>query len=293
MEFRQVRAFLAVAEEGSMTAAARRLHLTQPAVSRQIKALEDELGVELLSRSAHSVSLTPAGEVLAKDGTRWVEMAERMAQRVREVAAGGVLRVAYAPSLAGSLLGLALERFAQRHPKVRVQLFDCTTAEMKAGLQEGRYDLIVAVPGEREAGRIDWEPVLRRPWRLAMPESPGGEAGPVAVESLKGARLLVYQRDDYPDYWQRVRAYFQAQGVAPVVVGEFDGWSSLRMAVEGGLGVALVAEQDAGGGRLVLRELEPPPEPICVAVGTAVGTEPDMACRVLANELKGAARELS
>ena len=72
MELRLVRAFLAVATEGSITAAAARLHLTQSALSRQIKALEDELGVALLERGAHSITITPAGEILVRDGTRWV-----------------------------------------------------------------------------------------------------------------------------------------------------------------------------------------------------------------------------
>ncbi len=69
MELRQVRLFLAVAEEGSITAAARRMHLTQPALSRQIKALEDGLGVELFTRGAHSVA-ADAGRPGAGGG-RW------------------------------------------------------------------------------------------------------------------------------------------------------------------------------------------------------------------------------
>lgn len=292
VDFRQLKSFLAVAEEGSITAAAKKLHLTQPAISRQIKALETELGVTLLERSAHSISITPSGEILARDGEKWVDMADRIIERVRAVAAGGVLRVAYAPSLAGSLLGLALERFSQRHPKMRVQLFDCTTAEMKQGLKDGRFDLIVTVPGDRDDGQIQWNQVLARPWKLAVR---AGEAtgDPRLIRELDGARLLIYQRDHYPDYWERVRAYFQHHGVTPVVVGEFDGWPSLKAAVEGGLGVALVADQEVSDGRFELRSLDPAPEPICVCVGWLGKEEAPVASQVLMEELRRAAEELS
>ena len=82
MELRQVRLFLAAAEEGSITAAARRMNLTQPALSRQIKALEEELGVELFTRGAHSVALTPAGRVLAEEGGKLLDRAERVVTRM-------------------------------------------------------------------------------------------------------------------------------------------------------------------------------------------------------------------
>src|SRR5688572_27786723 len=110
MELRQLQLFLAAAEEGSITGAAKRMHLTQPALSRQIKALEEELGVELFTRGAHSVTLTPAGGVLQEEGRKLLERAERVVKLVRASAEGEPLRVGYAPSLAGPLLGLALER---------------------------------------------------------------------------------------------------------------------------------------------------------------------------------------
>lgn len=290
MDFRQIRSFLAVADEGSITAAARRLHLTQSAISRQIKALEEELGVELLERSAHSVAPTPAGEVLARDGAAWVATAERIAERVREVAAGEQLKLAYAPSLAGPLLGTALERFAQRHPRVRIRLFDASTAEMKSGLRSGAFDLIVTVPGGPDESGIAWRPLLQRPWRLAEAPSDAGE-GPAPLASLEGRRLLIYERDEYPDYWRQLRRLFEGAGVRPVVVGEFDGWTSLCTAVAGGLGAALVAGQADTGGRVVLRPLDPEPEPVCVSAGWRADSPPGAACAVLVEELVRAAGE--
>lgn len=290
MDFRQLRSFLAVAEEGSITGAAGRTHLGPSAISRQIKALEEELGVELLVRAAHSIELTPAGEVLARDGAAWVAAAGRIAERVREVARGESIKVAYAPSLAGRLLGPALECFAQLHPGARVQLFDASTTEMKNGLRRGLYDLIVTVPGGADEAAIEWRPLRQLPWRLAVPAA-GRPAEPVRPRSLDGARLLVYQRDEYPDYWRLIRQVFEDSGAKPVVVGEFDGWTSLRTAIEGGLGVALVAGHDDTGDRIALCPLDPEPEPVRVSVGWHRERLPGPAARVLVEEMARAAKE--
>lgn len=288
MDFRQMRSFLAVAEEGSITAATGRTHLSASAISRQIKALEEELGVALLERSAHSIQLTPAGTLLARDGAAWVATAERIAERVREVAKGELIKVAYAPSLAGPVLGPALECFAQLHPGVRVQLFDASTTEMKCGLRSGSYDLIVTVPGSGDESAIEWRPLMRLPWRVATPAT-RGDSKPLQLAELNGARLLIYQRDEYPDYWRLISSVLGNAGAKPVIVGEFDGWTSLRTAVEGGLGLALIAGHDDVGERILLRHIEPEPEPICVSVGWRREVPPGAACAVLIEEMARAA----
>ncbi len=76
------------------------------------------------------------------------------------------------------------------------------------------------------------------------------------------------------------------------MVGEFDGWTNLKTAIEGGLGAALVAEHESESGRIELRPIVPAPEPICVAAGWMGSVEPGMACRVLLEELRRAAGEL-
>jgi DNA-binding transcriptional LysR family regulator len=294
MELRLVKAFLVVADEGSITAAAKRLHATQSALSRQIKALEDELGVALLDRGAHSISLTAAGKVLVRDGGRWVMQADQISERVRAAALGEVIKIGYSPSLAGSLLGPALERFSQLHAGVRVQLSDCSTAEMKAGLVSGGLNLILTVPDDSDGSSISWEPVERRRWRISVGVTHELAAKTtVSAEDLADQRFLMYRREDYPDYWRRVTDYCRAHGLKPKVVGEFDGFSSLSTAVESGMGVALVADglPAGGGSRMRLLPLDPEPEPICVAAGWASASEPSAACQVLIEELKRAVDE--
>jgi DNA-binding transcriptional LysR family regulator len=288
VDIRQVRSFLKVAGLGSIAAAAERTHLSASALSRQIKALEEHLGIKLLQRSAHSIQLTTAGEMFVRDATTWVEMADRIAARVREIAQGDWIRVAYAPSLAGAILGHALECFAQIHPNVCVRLFDASTAEMKQGLQKGLYDLIVTVPEPADEPLIEWRSLSQLDWQLAM-SADDSATGPVSLDELTGRHLLIYDREEYPDYWNRIRAIFRQVGVAPVVVGEFDGWTSLKTAVEGGLGVALVTGQHDPGPRLTLRSIDPAPEPVHVAVGWKKGSPLRAACAILVEELSAAA----
>ena len=274
MELRQLRHFIAVGETGSITAAAKLLRLTQPALSRQIKALEEELDTALLERGAHSIALTPAGEVLVAEARKMVGFSEKMIEKVKSTAAGEPLRVGYAPSLAGEFLSLAIQRFTQIHPRVRVSLHDWSSAEMRAGLKAGRLDLIVAAPCVGVTEPIRWIPLTDYGWRLVMPAGhPLGAKKKISAADLAGQRLLLYDREHYPDYWDRVTSFFREQNLQAKVAGEFDGVSSLTAALEGNLGIALLAESspvDNGRNkRLITRPLAVAPARIEVAAGVS------------------------
>ena len=296
MELRQLKHFLAVGEAGSITAAARNLRLTQPALSRQIKALEEELDTALLERGAHSITLTPAGEVLVAEARKLVRFSEAMIEKVKSTAAGEPLRVGYAPSLAGEFLSIAIERFSQFHPRVRVSLYDWSSAEMRTGLANGKLDLIVAAPCTGQQEPIRWVPLRDYGWQVVMPANhPLGKKKQISAKDLDGQRLLLYDRGHYPDYWDRVTGFFKEHHLQAKVAGEFDGVSSLTAALEGNLGIALLATSspiDRGQRqRLISRPLAQEPSPIEVAAG--ISTDSSTAPQILAfvEELKRAAAE--
>src|SRR5438105_2740317 len=147
MELRHLRYFVAVAEEQNVTRAAARLHVSQPPLSRQIRDLEDELGVALFDHGAKAVRLTEAGKVFLTEARAVVQRADEAVQMVKAVASGqsGEIHVGYAPSLTVEILPRALKLFQEANPGVRVQLHDLSTQEMLRGLRDGRLNVALLI----------------------------------------------------------------------------------------------------------------------------------------------------
>lgn len=293
MELRQLRYFVAVAEEGNISRAARKIFLTQPALSRQIKALEDEVGLCLLERQAHSIRLTPAGEHLLREARDLLERAGQMLERVRSAGRGVRLRVGYAPSLAAGMLSAAVASFTQAHPDARVELFDLSTAEMLAGLEGETLDVVLSAGQPREARGVKWTPLVRTPWRLAVPrEHVLARRSRVSAAEVAREPLLVFCQRDYPEYWATVTGWLRDHGQRARIAGEYDGVDSLLAAVEAGLGVALVSARVQGRmpERVRLAELSAAVKPLCIAAGHRADRAEDKPLAVFVEELRKAAQ---
>lgn len=291
MELRLLRSFIAAAEDGNISKAAARLSLTQPALSRQIKSLEDDLGVPLLERGAHSFSLTASGELLLREGRSLLERADHLEQRIKAAGRAQTLRVGYSPSLTAGILAPALEAFSQLHPKARVELSDLSSTEMMEGLQKGALDVIVTVPPGKEAQEIQWVPVQQQRWCVAVPRLHAlASKKMLGAADLDGQRLVVYNQREYPDYWALLSGWFKSQGINARVASECDGVTSLISAVEAGIGVALVVERIAClvPERIVLKMLEPQPAPVCISAGITTRQARDKVLAVFVEELKRA-----
>ncbi len=292
MELRLLRSFIAAAEDGNISKAAARLNLTQPALSRQIKSLEDDLGVLLLERGAHSFSLTPAGELLLREGRGLIERADLLEQRIKASVKAQTIRVGYSPSLTAGILVPAMEAFTQLHPRVRVELSDLSSLEMLEGLQKGLLDVIVTVPPVKEAPGIAWTQVQKQAWRVAMArQHPLTSREVLTPQDLNNQRLVVYSQRDYPDYWSLVASWFKGQGINARIATECDGVNSLISAVEAGLGIALVVERIACliPERVILKSFESPPEPVLISAGLIERAQPpDPILAVFVEELKRA-----
>lgn len=291
MELRQLRSFIAVAEDGVISRAAQRLHLTQSALSRQIKALEQDLGVTLLERGAHSVKLTQEGAVLLKEGRGVLERAEAAVARVRAAGRAVLLRVGYAPTLTAGMLPVAMEAFMQRHPRVRVELLDLSSVEMRSGLEQGTLDVAVTVRPAKNDENLHWETLRQEAWCVAMSRShPLQAKKSISPADLNEARMVMFTQQDYPEYWQGVTAWFKGQGLNARITGEYDGANSLASAVEAGLGLALVVKRMACSfPRLLLKPIKPEPEPVCIAAGLSSARRTDPILGVFIEELKRAA----
>jgi LysR family transcriptional regulator, benzoate and cis,cis-muconate-responsive activator of ben and cat genes len=292
MELRQLRYFVAVAETGNISRAAQKIFLTQPALSRQIKALEDEIGQCLLERQAHSIQLTPAGTALLDEAHELLHRADLVLERVRAAGQETRLRVGYAPSFAGGLLSAAVESFAQKHPNARIELLDLSSKEMLAGLQDGTLDVALTVNSARETHGLAWTPLVQTSWQLAVSRNhPLAKRSRITPQQIARGPLMVFSQRDYPEYWDIIAAWLREHRQPPTIAGEFDGVNSLLAAVESGLGVALVTTSTS---RLIsknvrLKTVSAPPKPVCIAVGHRAGRTVEKPVAVLVEELRHAA----
>jgi LysR family transcriptional regulator, benzoate and cis,cis-muconate-responsive activator of ben and cat genes len=293
MELRTLRYFVAVAETGNISRAAKRIFLTQPALSRQIKALEEEIGQCLLTRQAHSIRLTPVGQALVGEARELLQHADQVLERVRKAGQGVRLRVGYAPSLASGLLSAAVGSFTQAHPGARVELFDLSSAELLAGLQGNTLDVVLTVGQVRESRDVKWTPLVRAPWKLAVHRKHRlARRQRVTPAEVAREPLLCFCQRDYPEYWEMITAWLREHRLHPGIVGEYDGAESLMAAVESGQGVALVTTRTAHlfPNRARFTTLSAAPPPLCIAAGYRAGRADDQPLAVFVEELRTAAQ---
>ena len=270
MELRHLRYFTAVAEAENVSHAALRLHVSQPALSRQIRDLEDELGFPLLERTAKSVRLTPAGRTFLTEARAVLVRVGEAVEAARAAATGrrGELHVGYAPSPTVRILAPALRAFQAALPEVRVKLHDWSTEEMLAGLREGALQIAFLVrPTRAMLSGLHFEELAREELRLAVPpKHPLARLRSVPLARAAQEPLLAYSRKDFPEYHEILAAVFAASKSRPHVVEEHESGTSMIAAVEAGSGLALVPQSLACsiGSRLKLIPLSPPPAPLII-----------------------------
>lgn len=270
MELRHLRYFIAVAEEENVTRASARLHVSQPALSRQMRDLEDELGVSLFDRGAKSLRLTEAGRVFLDEARAVVQRSEAAIEAARAAAGGlsGELNVGYAPSLTVQILPRALRKCQTDFPGLRVLLHDLSTEEMLAGLREGTLQLALMGQPDRDGLRgLRFTELARYPICVALPPShPLACSRAISIAEVADEPLIGYTRAHYPDYHASVEALFAGIARKPLVAEEHESFTSVLAAVEAGRGVAVVPScmSCLVGPRLKIIPLSPAPAPIVV-----------------------------
>ncbi|GHE48257.1 LysR family transcriptional regulator [Streptomyces cellulosae] len=182
LDLRRLRSFVAVAERLHFGQAAAALHVTQPALSRQIQQLEHDLGVTLFRRSSREVALTPAGEQFLQDSRELLAVARAAQNRVRRIAAGeGVLKVGF---MLSSDITAPLHAFSAREPQVRIELVRLRWWSQSADLLDGTADVgFVRLPVDAERLRV--LPLYQEGLCVVLPVR-----HPLAGEDTVGLRAL-------------------------------------------------------------------------------------------------------
>lgn len=272
MELRHLRYFVAVAKEENVSRAALKLHVSQPALSRQIRDLEDELGFLLLERSAKSVRLTAAGRTFFLESQAVLRRADEAVKAARVVASGESeeLNVGYAPMPTVRFLPPALRAFRKQFAGVRVKLHDLAPEEMLAGLHDGRLQLAFSVRPTRAMLRgLHFEEFGRDHMRLAVARNhPLAKLRSVSMKQLETLSLVAYGRKEYPEYHAYLAALFAGMKTPPKIVEEHDDGVALVTAMETGSSVAILPQslQLTTGSRIKLIPIVPAPPLLVVGV---------------------------
>ncbi len=253
MELRHLRYFVAVAEELHFRRAAERLHVSQPPLSQQIRALERELGVELFSRNRRRVELTAPGRALLGRAREILAAVDDAVETTRRVARGeaGELAVGFVGSAMYGALPDVLREFRGMRPGVALRLRELPTGAALDALAEGRIDVGVVRPAQVDAG-IALDVVAREAVVVALPEAHrlAGRRR-LALRDLAGEDFVLLARREAPG----LRAAIDALGAEPHEVQEVAEVRTVLGLVAAGVGVSLVPEAVAGAERAGVRFL--------------------------------------
>ena len=275
MELRHLRYFLAVAEALNFTKAAALLRVAQPALSRRVQDLEDEIGVDLLKRSPRGVVLTAEGKVFLEKTRHILKLADESVDQVRALARGeeGELHMGYAPAPTVEILPPALAAFQKAFPRVRVLLHDFSEQELIEGLRNGRLELALMPRGTGpQSVGLEFETLRSYPICVAVaPTHRFARLKTITLEMVATEAMIGFNRKDYPEYYVGLDRIFEPLGIKPRVVVECDSSSSLITEIETGRGVAIASPvlRHASGKRLLYRPLTGTTEVLSVGIARA------------------------
>ena len=242
IDIRQLRYFQAVAEELHFGRAAARLSIAQPALSRQVQQLEEELGTPLLRRTQRRVELLPAGALLLERSRAIQQELARTLVDVRRTGAGelGRLALGFIHSSTYGLLPTVIRRFRQLYPGIELELHEMPITAQHAALVRGTIDLgllrVQPAPPELECA-----PVMPDPFVLAVPaRHPLAGRTRVRLKEVASEPFLMFSKAEAPLLHDRVQALCDQAGFSPDVVQRATQLHTMVGLVGGGLGVAVL-----------------------------------------------------
>lgn len=244
MEFRQLSYFVAVVETGSISAASRQVHVAQPALTRQIRLLEEDLGTRLVERHARGVRLTVAGRALYEEAVQLLDTRTRIRTRLAALGQGVVGKVSlgvtvthlWVPEVAG-----LLRRYRDRYPQVAFEVFPLLSGPQLERLREGSLDAGILYLDSAEQPGLETRRLQHDHLMLAVPaSSPWAASPPECLADLANADFVWGFRSASPVYYDRVVAHFARLHFAPRVVQYGADNITILSMVAAGLGIAIV-----------------------------------------------------
>lgn len=246
IELRQLKYFIAVAEELHFGRAAHKLNMTQPPLSQAIQGLESRIGTALFERTTRQITLTAAGAALLPEAKRLLAHAATLPSLAQRAAAGasGCLSLAFVSIADYSILPPTLRHFRQHHTAVKIELREATSDVQLQLLAAGEIDAGLLIPPIPETLRdiIVYKKVRAEALMLAVCETivPCGNAG--ELKSYKDLPLILFPRKIAPALHDTILACFREAGLTPVISQEAIQMQTIVALVSANMGIALVPE---------------------------------------------------
>ncbi|GHB25714.1 LysR substrate-binding domain-containing protein [Salinicola rhizosphaerae] len=244
MELRTLRYFVIVAEELHFSRAAARLGISQPPLSQQIRALEDELGTRLFERTNRRVVLTEAGRLLLEEAREILDRAERASRLVSRLGQGetGQLRIGFTTSVPlTATLPRSLLQYRARYPDVDLRMHELNSQRQIAPLMEGDLDIGImrpaTLPDALSAFTLAREPLVA----VVNDQGPlGGSSEPLTLAELADHPFVYFSPAAGTGLLEQFHALFASRGLTPTLVQAVGGPNTIISLVAGGLGVSLL-----------------------------------------------------
>ena len=251
MDSKKLKYFLAVVEAGSIMRAAGRIPVAQPALTRQIRLLEEQVGARLLERDRKGVSLTHAGQFLYDNGRRLIDELEWVARKARTISDG------YSDSLSigittihSCIPGISnlISRFRAEHPGIRLTLESMLSGPQAQAIIDGELDAGILFTEQEDDPRLGYLPIAS--YRMAIVASrrhPLTKAPPTALRAFAEAPFIRFSRDSTPGSYDRVDRCFEQAGIVPNTILECHDDITIRSLVAAGMGYAIMPSIMARG----------------------------------------------
>ncbi|WP_328666533.1 LysR substrate-binding domain-containing protein [Streptomyces sp. NBC_00322] len=290
MQFQQLLYFVAVAEARHFTHAAERVHVSQPSLSQQIRALEKELGAELFSRARGNIALTEAGEALLPLARRILADADTARHEVQELVQlrRGRVRLGATPSLCTGLLPDVLRAFHDLHPGIELLIEESGSHDLVRELARGFLDLaLIVLPLPPASPALTTVELLREDLVVVSSPSASGPRRPVRIADLRDQPLVMF-RHGY-DLRELTVAACRAEGFEPGFTVEGGEMDAVLGFVRAGLGIAVVPSMvaDRAGSDLRVTPLARPGLRRTIALAHRSDVAPPRAARELQRMLLG------
>lgn len=243
MELRQIRSFLAVAETLHFGRTAEQLHLSQPALSLQIRGLEEELGVRLFERGRHGTTLTAAGAAFRQDAAGALTQLDQATRKARLAANGkiGLLRIGFISTAGAEILPQIMRGFRQSNPGAEFSVRNILTSDQVRMLDAGTLDIgFLRLPVDRHSG-LNVIPVHREPFMLVVPSSHRfAKRKKVMMREVAEEEFLMYERSLAPGFHDLILDIFHRAKIVPKISQTAGEMPTLISLIDAGMGIAIL-----------------------------------------------------